>query len=412
MKKMLVSLVLFITSSLFAQLYEEAYYIDNNGKRVEGLIKLLDWKYNPDSFDYKSSETAPKKHLTIKDVKEFGAKNRFDIYRRFPVAIDTASDRWDNLTFDRKPVYVKDTLFLKLLVDGGLSLYEYNDGSFQRFFYQKEDETPVQLIFKKYMVNVLDKESNEEESKMKTNKGYILQLKKLMADCPSMSADEFQIPHKKKSLVNLFIRYNKCKGTLKQEVNKYNFWDHLRVGALAGVQFTDLDFYYIRSRFSTHYTRVYFGSHQMFRVGAELQYVMFFDQRRWSMFFEPTFLHLKGFDEDVNNKYTINYNAVSLGAGFRRSFYLNEDHTIFLKFGKVYDISLSSSKFQIEYQNYDYKKELEIFTSNSFILGLGYEYKRKFGAFFRYYTKTNLMRYSGINFYSKRFEVGVIYFIH
>ncbi len=52
-------------------LFEEGYYVDNDGRRVDCLIKFLDWKNNPAGFDYKLTPEGEVRRAAIGDAKEF-----------------------------------------------------------------------------------------------------------------------------------------------------------------------------------------------------------------------------------------------------------------------------------------------------------------------------------------------------
>lgn len=56
MKTILIFTLTILSINTFAQDFEKGFYIENNGKRVDCLIKNIDWLYNPESFEYKLNE--------------------------------------------------------------------------------------------------------------------------------------------------------------------------------------------------------------------------------------------------------------------------------------------------------------------------------------------------------------------
>ena len=142
MRKTLLFLTLtFFTSFTFSQnSFDKAYFVNNAGERIECFIKNKDWLYNPDEFEYKVSLDVEKKVENIKRVKEFGIYNKLK-YVRFTVEIDRSSDNITTLSKERRPIFNKETLFLKMLIEGKANLYSYTDnkGGLKRFFYNVND---------------------------------------------------------------------------------------------------------------------------------------------------------------------------------------------------------------------------------------------------------------------------------
>jgi hypothetical protein len=112
--------------------YEKGYYIDNNGQKTDGLIKNKEWKNNPDNFKFKVNEDSEASNKTIVTCEEFGVSTIK--YKRFIVNIDMSNPKKSsNLSESRNPEFIKDTLYLKVLVEGKASLYYYTDGNIERF---------------------------------------------------------------------------------------------------------------------------------------------------------------------------------------------------------------------------------------------------------------------------------------
>ena len=86
------SLLTILSFSCFAQIqFEDGYFISNDGKKTDCLIKNIDWKNNPNEFLYKVSKDAAIKTATISDVAEFGIVN-ISKYQRFDVDVDQSSE--------------------------------------------------------------------------------------------------------------------------------------------------------------------------------------------------------------------------------------------------------------------------------------------------------------------------------
>ncbi len=108
MKKQ-ISLLLFtiLSFNIYSQvLFEKGYYINNVGQKIDCLIKNFDWKNNPTDIEYKLIENSDSKYENIKSIKEFGINNNVKYFRRI-LKIDKSIEDIDNLSFDRKPIFVE-----------------------------------------------------------------------------------------------------------------------------------------------------------------------------------------------------------------------------------------------------------------------------------------------------------------
>ena len=156
MKQSLLVFMLLLSALSFGQIkFEKGYLIDNKNDKQEVLIKNMDWKNNPDSFDYKTSEADKAQTATIKNVKEFGiyGGTRF---LRAEVKIDRSSISLNNLTTDKNPDLREETLFLKELVKGDISLFKYAEPNQNRYFIQNNTGAIEQLIYKPYLLGAGD----------------------------------------------------------------------------------------------------------------------------------------------------------------------------------------------------------------------------------------------------------------
>lgn len=155
MKKLLILLVTpFICSGCFAQIsFEKGHFINNNGERINCLIKNIDWKNNPIDFKFQYTKNSEINTATIELVKEFEITNGAK-YQRYTVNLDRSPNYLNNdiedLTYDRNPLFNKEQIFLKVLVEGQASLYQFEDGNIIRFFYKVDNSNPEQLVFKNF----------------------------------------------------------------------------------------------------------------------------------------------------------------------------------------------------------------------------------------------------------------------
>ena len=134
MRKYLFISLLFLYFNSFSQIkYEQGYLVNNTGEKINCLIRNVDWENNPKEFRYKLTETSDLRTGTISDIKEFGILNS-SRYRRFTVRVDTSSSDISYLSKGPLPEFKEQDVFLKTLVGGKVSLYEFKEKGLQKIF--------------------------------------------------------------------------------------------------------------------------------------------------------------------------------------------------------------------------------------------------------------------------------------
>jgi len=116
--------------------FEEGYYITNSGDRIECLIKNSDPKLNPNSFKYKITAEEETKKALLSEVKEFGIGTSTKYIREI-INYDNSYFEYNNIISNKEPTFVCKKVFLKILVEGQLSLYKYQEGREKRFYMEK-----------------------------------------------------------------------------------------------------------------------------------------------------------------------------------------------------------------------------------------------------------------------------------
>lgn len=385
MKKQIIFLLVSILSfSCYSQIkFEKGYIIDNDNQKKSCLIKNLDWRNNPVEFEYKISENSEIKKATIKQIKEFGIDN-VSKYVRAKVDMDRSSNNLNSISTDRNPIFKKEVLFLKVLVDGKSTLYEYVDENLRRYFYNKDNSPIKQLVYKIYKTYEDDIRKNER-------------FKKQLLDdlkCPSIEFSKIKgLEYKKKSLVNFFVEYNTCSNQeftnfeKKQKRNEFNLNIRPRIN-LSSLKIENTGYNTLDTDF---------GSNISFGLGLEAEYILPFNRNKWSLLFEPTYQYFK-----INKTYSVNnvsggklhakvdYSSFEFPISVREYFFLKNKSKIFVNASYIFDINLKSSiEFtRIDGSNY---KTLDISARNNMALGIGYKQKDKYSLEIRYQTSRHIL---------------------
>ena len=235
MRKLLLFTTLLFSVVLCAQNdFQKGYYIDTQGVKTEGYLKLLKFKtYDEDSFkdlDFKKNLNDPTEKIQIHLISEFGFG--MDIkYQKTNVLLDDTnlySEYGSDKNFSTKP----KTLFLNVLVEGGLAtLYSYEGQNGTKYFYKiaNNKNKTQQLLYKKYY---------KSEKSLVENNAFREQLFNDLK-CPNQTFSDFlTIKYNKEDLVKAFSNYNSCMNSTSsifENTSQKNF--KIRFAALAGYTF-------------------------------------------------------------------------------------------------------------------------------------------------------------------------------
>ena len=385
MKKIyLILLILLFTTEAFTQInFEKGYYINNDGKKIEGLIKNQDWKNNPSKFIFKTNANQLEgKNILIEDAAEFGIYN-VSKYVRENVDIDRTSSKYEDLTTSLEPNYKVETLYLRVLIEGEKSLAIYEDGSLNRFFIKHLNSKYEPLVYKKYLVG----ESVAENTKFRQ------QLWVALRSLCIQETELVKLQYNRTSLKSLFIKYYNCNDKAFTHYNPKR--DVLNVSLRLGLNSSSLSMK--NSSLSTY--DVDFGNHISPRLGLEFEIVLPFNKGKWGIIAEPYFQYYKAEGASTPSSITGRrvygeaiYNSIELPIGVRHYFFLNQNSKIFIN--AVYNFYFPFNSRIDYYSEEDIRitsiefNSLDNFSidANTFALGLGYKLKKKIGVELRYQT--------------------------
>ncbi|SFN24225.1 hypothetical protein SAMN05421594_1772 [Chryseobacterium oleae] len=381
MKKIITLVGVFAVSISYAQIkFEKGYMITNSGEKKEVLIKNLDWKNNPEEFEYKQDGTSAIKNEGIKNIQEFGieAGSR---YVRKTVMLDQSSKELNQMSEHKNPDFTEKTVFLKYVVDGKAGLLYYENNKVERFFYTLEGSEAKQLVYKPYYSDYNTVNYNEEYKKhIYENLNCGLETKVIQ-----------NTKYTEKELTKIFTAYNQCSGGAVTNYTPANAGKHFfHLNIRPGVNFssvTTTDFY----GSTAEETKI---SKTSFRIGLEAEYVLPFNKNKWALFIEPTYQYFKGeadvvvspgtyFETQV--KKTVDYKSIELPIGIRHYLFINDQSKIFINAAYVFDFSMNSTI------NNGFKT-VDITSGSNAAFGVGYKYKNRYSAEFRITTARNLKR--------------------
>lgn len=393
MKKLYLFTILFqaIFFNSFAQIvFEKGYFIGQNTKKVDCYIKNVDWKNNPSKIEYKlDSLSNDFQYASIENIIEFSIANHTK-YVRHSVQIDRSGTLKNNIFTERNPVFTKESLFLRVLVEGeAASLYYYESGELKRFFYQLKDSTAKQLVFKYYRLFYGGTET------IATNDQFKQQLW-AETNCQNKKMLYFSnLSYKTNNLVNHFVEYNKCKNSdyIDYSTNRKKGTFRLKVillGSMTKITLND----YSDNRYSTT-----LNSNQYFQLGTDLEYIVPINKGKWSIFLEPTYQRYKK-EKNISQAYkssldiAVRYSSIEMPIGLRHYFFFKNPKTaIFLDAAGVFNWGSGFVEYTSKpefAQPYKIKSDINTMGLLSFAAGAGIIHHRLSGEL-RFYSQRELL---------------------
>ncbi|MCF6297958.1 MAG: autotransporter outer membrane beta-barrel domain-containing protein [Flavobacteriaceae bacterium] len=370
MNKNLITLLLIVLSfNSYSQItFERGYIIQNTGNKKTCLIKNIDWRDNPTEIKYKLLETDKVKTVKLNNIIEFGIDN-YSKYIRTTIDIDRSPEDLNNISENRNPNFNKETLFLKVLVEGKASLYEYTDSNLNRYFFRLNNLPIKQLIYKSFRTS---------DNGIRKNEDYKQQLINNL-ECSDISLDKIKtLVYKQKKLINIFVNYNQCTNS-----NFINFKEETKRGLFnlsvrLGLNSSSLS---LQKNGSTLENRD-FNNKLGMRVSVEAEFILPFNKNKWGIIIEPTYQYYKS-KKDVEVSYlsggrlfsSVDYKSIEVPVGIRYYLFLKNKSKLFINASLIFDLSLNST---VEFNREDGStiNLLEINTGNNLAFGFGYNYNK------------------------------------
>jgi hypothetical protein len=365
-----------VTQSFGQMRYEKGYFINNDNKRIECLIKNREWQNNPTEFSYKIGNSGKSEVGDVNSVKEFG----IDKYFKFvgaDVKIDRSVNPKTSISTEKDPIWKQEKLFLKVLEEGKANLYVYEGTNLERFFYSVDGgKTINQLVYKEYRVDMTLVKNTTFRQQLWQDLKY--------ADA-NMEVMKY-MNYTAKDLVPYFKSYNRSFGESKPEIIPQERISYLNLKLTPGLNLSSGSMS-IPGGAGKALIPVNFKSNQSLRVGLEAEWVFAYNKYKWALVFEPTFQSYK--PEVGAQGAEINYSAIEFPIGLRYYYHLSDQTRLYLNGFYVPGFAMNFNS-QIKYTpDTNVPKSLDVKSSGNLAIGGGVDYK-KFSMEARYYTNRRL----------------------
>lgn len=389
--KILIFLLNFTVLNLFAQTkYQKGYFIDNKNNKVECLIKNEDWKFNPESITVKINESDSPELKSKNDIAEFEIENEVK-YVRVDSKLDTSSDFDSQLKNGFEPIWENKIMFLKVLIEGDASLYEYHTNSITKFYFKNKSGIIEPLVYKRYL-----RENNIDVAE---NTNFRMQLFNEFSSNKENSEDYFKLNYNKKELIKYFsklnnVTSNKSKLYVKEKKSDFN----LKIKA--GYNFSDLKIQ--GPIFGKKIYPIEMGENKHPNLALEFEYILPFNNKKWSVYLESNYQKYEqeyekkfsaeifpGYSIDKSQVWNVNNSSINFPLGVKYGFFLGAKSKIVLATEVISTFKLDSSIYTLDMPmvlNTESFKQILGF-------GLGYTYENKFGVELKYNQKNILIDY-------------------
>src|SRR5579872_259513 len=292
--------------SLFCQAqieYRPGYFIRNDSTKVSCLIKDYDWRNNPTGITWKSVATGTSATMDRDSILEFGVGNA--VFRRFEIDVDVSAGENDDPGNSPLPTFQRETVLLKLLVQGRASLYRYSNKGLTLFYMVVNNPTPQPLVYKQFL-----SQSNLEL----TNTGYITQLQDSLRCTAPGFPDPAAVRYEERSLVRFFVAFNNCTHSAVTDYSAKTSGSPVHPSIRAGIDLTSLT---LDDQTGSVDEQKNLGNKLSFRIGAELEIPLNFNRNKWAVVVEPAYRYYSAQTAEGSSGFQVNYRAIQLGIGGR-----------------------------------------------------------------------------------------------
>ena len=361
----LLLLVLLPFQVLFTQTkYEKGYMITDSGDSISCYIKNYKWLNSPSNIIFKKTTSGNEQIMNASEIKLF----QIEGYSKYLKINDSLSitDRFNSYKeLNSTPKRFFAEVFVKQLISGKVSLYEYRGANGSVYLLQMGNSKPIPLDYKEY----LDTNSNQ----ILKNNIFRRQVLKMLG--PDNDNVIQTLEYREKDLANYIRKFNARNGnylTAQEEVvkdRKATFLLHAVGGVMQYQLATTLS-----SREAT------FEDKLSPRFGLELESILPINNNEFAVFLYGQYSsYSSGVSVNLNGVETnageVEFNQLTTGLGLRYYLFFNQNHSIVFYGGGNLDFNMNGT---YSGRN-DFRTTLNTIEDSGFstFFGIGYSLKQK-----------------------------------
>ncbi len=370
--------------------FEKGYVITSNEVRKDVLIQN---HYNIDRngiIEFRPSEDIGITKATVDEILEFGIGDDIKYVSR-DVEIAVPGTGNSKVETNKDPILVSKRVFLKVLLEGDASLYEYTPGGQTRYYYSTPDNKEIRpLIYRKY--------SNKNNKILENNK-----YKKQLFDdvnCANVTSVKLRrINYSVNNLVKYFKEYNTCVNSNSTSYFEKDSKVKLNLNIKPGINY---------STFQLTFGSVSGNSREFsekssvgFRPAVEAEVVLPFFKNKFAVFAEVAHLSFGYKETRYDQEVTVSFSSLEMPLGLRYYMFLSDNSKLFVDAAIVPVTNFNSD---VNLQNYEIK-----LTNKPYIQsGIGAKFLDKYSAEIRYSWSRDIIESKDRMWFSEFSSIGVI----
>lgn len=390
-------IALICSGVLFSQTsFQPGYYIDNNSNKISGLIKNEDWSQIPSKLLFKKHTEDQAITIEGNQFSEFKVEGTKHYYKT--LKLDTYKLYND---FGEVVEYPSRELLARVVIEGQANFLVSKANEEVLYVMQIEDREPEVLKYKKYVLN---------DGKIRERKGFQKQLFEASPCKQQLDTRSFlDVKYRLNEISSIISGFNDCLGSDSENYNKKRTKGQFNFLAKANVVFNNFQkagFGYGDGLSSdgSNFAEFPISNQTTFGIGLELEYMLPFNNKRWSIFTNPMYQYLQkdsvtrtdglfyAFSTSNVCTYTIDLSYIELPIGVRYFFVQSKNINAFLNVAFGTNIVLSDAS-NLEFVDADIVVEERITksSSNSFIsIGGGVRINSTFDVYVNYYASKSI----------------------
>lgn len=326
MKKLSAIVLCTIALSLFAfQLFaqnnttdfEQGTVILNDSTELDVLIKVDKWNLSPQEVTIKRTADDQPEILTLEQVKAFTIP-AFIKFRRDTIQYDVSGMKHRTMLERREPFYEQRVVFLRVLIEGEVSLFSYRSPIKEQFYFQKSGEELTHLVYKRFLAS---------PNRIAVNNRYQQQLYTEVRCGDVEISDMTKIEYEIDDLTRYFIHHNSCIGSEAVSFQRVDSQGEIKINLSAGLGFSNV--IYSRPGANVINNRdVSFGTIPHIVVDGGIEWILPFDSKGWSIFGSLAYYSLsaeKEYSYGSTSTEKVTYETSVLNIMFELRRYFNSD---------------------------------------------------------------------------------------
>ncbi|MBL7861765.1 MAG: hypothetical protein JNJ65_11440 [Cyclobacteriaceae bacterium] len=176
----------------------------NDGTELTGEINDKEWSVNPKEIEFRENGGTLQKY-TVHQIKSFSTA-RPARYEAFAIEYDGDDQNVNRLSTNRSPLTLnKDTLFLRVIVNAQVGLFEFVDANGRIHYFTNQEQGVEELLNRKY-------KDATNSSLVGVNEKFKQQLLLKAGNCPELHSTIRQLKYNEGALQNLVAKINTCNG--------------------------------------------------------------------------------------------------------------------------------------------------------------------------------------------------------